>query len=96
MGAARFNYHKPREDGYNPYGANFSSRQKEIIWGFPVDRLKMQEISVILRKAERLGLNSVYEMVYDRYEEMITGRSPPKYTLEEAKEILRKLTPWDS
>jgi len=96
MGEARFNYHKMNQEEYNPYGANFTKRQKEIIWGFPVDKLRIREITIILRKAKRLGLLLVCEMVIDRYEEMITGRSPPRYTLEEAKEILRNLTPWDS
>jgi len=81
---ARFNFGKKEDAEYTPYGSEFTMRQKRIIFGLPVDGLRLQEISIIVRKAKKLDMPDVAEMVFDRYEEMFTGRSPPKYSIAEA------------
>ena len=91
---ARFNYHKKGNNEYNPYGSEFTERQKQIIRGEPVDGVRMQEVTVIMRKAEKLGLYVIAEMVYEQYMEAYTGKTPPKYSIEEAKKKLQDLTPW--
>lgn len=48
-----------------------------------------------MRKAEKMGLPSLCKRVYDTYEELLTGKSAPKYTLKEAKKLLEELTPWE-
>lgn len=92
---ARFNYGQREEMGYNPYGTVFTPRQERIILGLPVNGLRTQEITTVIRKAEKLELLELSETVFDMYEEILTDRVPPKHTIEEAKSILQNLTPWE-
>ena len=93
----RFNIGMKQNPEYNPYGKSFTERQMQIICGLPVDRLKRQEITIIMKKAEKMGMPSIADRVYELYEEMYTGpKFEYKYTYEEALEGLRKLTPWES
>ena len=55
----------------------------------------MGELTPILNKCEAKGLTEIAEELFIRYETMITGKEKPKYTIEESKEILQSLTPWE-
>ena len=33
--------------------------------------------------------------IIEMYEELLFGREKPRYTVQEAKSILQKLTPWE-
>ena len=55
----------------------------------------MSELRRLLNKCEAKGLTDLAEDLFIRYEELITGKEKPKYTVEESKEILQSLTPWD-
>jgi len=92
----RFNIGMKEDPDYNPYGTSFTERQMQIICGVPVDNLKKQEISIIMKKADKMGIPSIAERVYVLHEEMYTGpKVKPKYTHKEALEGLQKLTPWE-
>ena len=77
--SARFNFGMKEQPDYNPYGTSFTERQQRIIFGLPVSGLKLQEITIIMRKAEKLDMPELAEAVYDMYEEAITGRPPPTH-----------------
>jgi hypothetical protein len=78
----------------NPYGTKFAKRQIDIINGIEVENLKRTEVTIVIRKAEKLGHYDIAESVWERYEDFMTGGFESKYTYEEAVKILRKLTPW--
>lgn len=86
---------KNKDDkNYNPYGTRFTERQLKIINGIPVENLKTTEITIIIRKAEKLGWPEIAEQVWDLYEDKVMGTDFKfKYSLEEAKDVLQKLTP---
>lgn len=78
----------------NPYGTKFTKRQIDIINGAEVENLKRTEVTIVIRKAEKLGHYDIAENVWELYEDYMTGGFEGKYTYEEAVETLRKLTPW--
>ena len=86
--------------GYGSFlflAADFSERELLIMRGEPVEELRRKEVLKIMKKAEKMGLSQVEEDVYKMYENLITDndKHKPKYTLEEANAILKKLTPWE-
>ncbi len=94
MAKARFTFKNKEDEDYNPYGSRFTERQLKIINGIPVENLRTTEITIVMRKAEKLGWPEIAEQVWDLYEDEIMGTDFKfKYTLEEAKEVLQKLTP---
>lgn len=95
MGTPRFNFTNKEDINYNPYGKKFTERQLRIINGQTVDKLRLNEITKVIKKAEKLGDESLAMEIFELYEDMIMGynTNPPKYTFEEAVLGLRKLTP---
>jgi len=83
------------DPNYNPYGTRFTHRQDEIILGVKHNSVRRNELSIIMRKAEINGYYEIAEQVYEMYEDVIIGKDyHDKYSLEEAKTGLQKLTPW--
>lgn len=80
-----------RLEGYkrNP----FTPRQHGIIEG-TVSNVRLNEINVLIKKCEAKGNPLLATMIYEKYEDLITGETKAKYTLKKAKEILQSLTPW--
>ena len=78
----------------NPYGTKFTKRQIDIINGVPVDNLRRTEVTIVIRKAEKLGHYDIAEKVWELYEDYMAGSFDSKYTYKEAVEKLRGLTPW--
>lgn len=98
-----FFYDRPsyyRSDDDKNYGTGFTERQQNIIDGLPVNNLRNSEIGLIIKKAEKLGMDELAMDVYSAYEYRL---APPKseyeYTIEECKEILQSFVPfvinWD-
>ena len=94
---AQFNYHKKNDPDYNPYGEVFTKRQMDIILGNPVDKLRKGELTVIIKKAEKLGMPSIAEDVMSKYDELFVDvdKFDYKYTYEEAIQRMRDLAVWD-
>ena len=95
MAKAQFRYHKKFEEDYNPYGTVFTERQDRIIRGVDINTIRLNEIKVILKKAERMQNDEIAMQVVEMYEELLFGREKPRYTVQEAKAILQALTPWE-
>ena len=95
MSNPRFKTNNKEDSSYNPYGKKFTERQLQIIEGVPVEGLRSTEVTIVMRKAEKLGRDDIADAVYIRYEEMISG---PKIkcpcSLEELKERFQKITPY--
>lgn len=95
MAKARVNFKNKDDENYNPYGARFTERQLKIINGLPVENLRTAEITIVIRKAEKLGWSEIAEQVWDLYEDEIMG-AEMKFdcTIEEAKAGLQRLSPY--
>lgn len=95
MGAI-FRYINRDDPNYNPYGTVYTERQNKILSGeIPVDSISTTELTKLRRKAEVIGdlrNAEIAEILYYR-KTSPTSYFPP-YTMEEAKEILQNLTPW--
>lgn len=79
----------------NPYGATLSIRQEGIINGKQISNVQKNEISIIIKKLNKLGFPEMAMEVYERYDYFFEDQhEPPKYTIEEAKLILQSFTPF--
>lgn len=95
MAKARFNFGVKESPEYNPFGRTFTERQEQIIRGVSQDTVTKNQLTVIMRKAEKLGCPEVAQQIYEMYEAVFTGPNDGcKYTIDEAKAILESLTPW--
>lgn len=97
MGKANPLLHKLKriEPDYNPYGTKFTDRQNEIIKGVDPSSIKLSELIVIMKKARINGFDEIAEQIYEMYEDKIVGKEKPKYSIEQAKNILQSMTPWE-
>ena len=99
MAAAR---RDDNEDGIDSryeleYISVYTKRQRAILDGnIPLEKVKTDEITSIIRKAERLGDIETYEIASVlRSKKMNPDSYYPQHTVEEAKTILQDLTPWE-
>lgn len=97
MGTPRFNVwaNKIAPD-YNPYGTVYSERQAKILCGIiPVEEVRLSELAILVKKAEKIGDGENQEIAQQLYEQRSNPSVYfPPYSLEEAKAILQSLTPW--
>lgn len=89
------------EAGYKQYGNRFAERQMSIIYGDGSIEATKQELSIIIKKALALEQHEIVEMVEEKYGELIYGyKWVPKYTVEEAMQVLQSMCPfpinWDA
>ena len=99
MGEARFNYYKDdneRKESHlqKLYNSSFTERQRQIING-ECPNVRKNEVSTLIKKCETKGLETLAQEIYEQYDELITGKRTPEYTLEQARAILQANTPWD-
>lgn len=100
--AARFSFKPKSNPNYNPYGSSFTERQQAIIDGQDVEDLRRNEVTKIIRKAEKMNRFELAEEVYCLYENFLSGESETRNLssseLEtiicDCKERLQGLTPW--
>ena len=85
--------------GYAPrnFGCDYTPRQQAILEGnVSLSDIRINEISTLIKKAAIKEDDFNLEIVLDLLE---AKRTPtdyfPKMTVEEALEILQRLTPWD-
>ena len=92
-----------KEDpNYNPYGTVFTERQQAIIKGEKIDNLNKNEVTKVIKKAEKMGCFNIAENVFCLYEEMLTGdnefekfsEATKQHIISDCKKRLQKLTPW--
>lgn len=95
MGNPYFRFINRDDPGYNPYGNVFSERQEKIINGEYIPNLRKNEVTTVIKKAEKNGQNELAQALRDQYEDFMFGcKEVPIYDLEEAKSILQSLTPF--
>lgn len=94
MGKARFIHHKKYEPNYNPYGNVFTERQERIIRGVDPCEVRKGELSILLKKAERMGCDELVLQLAETYESVLYLNDTPHYSVEESMTILESLTPW--
>ncbi len=95
------NYYKAFDPDYIPHHTPFTDRQLRIVYGEYDPKVRKNEVSVILKKAEAFQDNKITEIVLEKYEVLLFGEHYQcKYTVEEAKQRLQAMTPfeinWDS
>lgn len=90
---ARFNYTK--QDPKDRVVRDFTDRQKDILGGVSETPPSKKELTVIIKKAEALGIPGVEESLFSMYEEFFV-REPEgdNRTLEELRAELQEMTPW--
>ena len=74
--------------------AEFTDRQQLIIHG-KCPNVRKNEVNNLIKKCEAKGLETLAQEVYEKYDELITGKRKPEYTLEEARAIIQSKTPWE-
>lgn len=94
-GRALYGSHRSCFQDAPQYGTKWSARQQQIIDGVPVNNLKRNDVTLIMRKAEQLGQIEVAQKVYEQYSYFYSEREPDDMSLEEAQKVLDKLTPDD-
>ena len=95
--SARFSFVNRDDPNYRPsYGTTYSQKQMDILYGvIPLDNVRINELTVLMKKAEQMGDIDSYEQAKELYcRKLDPGIYFPKYTIEEAKAILQSLTPW--
>lgn len=93
----RFSYVQKHSPDYKkPYGSSYTERQIAILSGFiPLENIREAELGLLFRKAEQMGDIDNYEiakMLYDL--KMDPGKYFPRYTIEQAKDIIQSHIPW--
>lgn len=84
---------------YRPnYGRKYTERQIKIIQDeIPLDEVRLNELSIILRKAENIEDEPVIRKIQKlRKRKTYLANFQFTFTEEEAIEILKSLTPWES
>ena len=77
------------------YGTSWSDRQKKIIAGTQDGKIRKNEVTTIIRKAEQLEMFELAQQTYKRYAFLYRQNNTNDYTLDEANEILNSITPND-
>lgn len=98
MGTPRFNvWSRKTEADYNPYGTSYSDRQAKILSGIiPVQSVRLSELAILAKKAERIGDDANQEIALQLYEQRSNPSTYfPSYSLSEARGIIQRLTPWE-
>ena len=93
----RFSFVNRDAPDYQPhYNSTYSERQLDIIEGYiELDDVRLNELSVLRNKAKYLNDWNTLETVENLYQKKITPDVYfPSYSIEEAKAILQRLTPW--
>lgn len=94
---AYFFFNNKDDPNYRPnYGSSYTKRQQSILDGLiELDDIRPNELSILFRKAEQMEDAEAYEIAQELYnQKMRPDGYRPKYSKEEAKEILQRLTPW--
>lgn len=87
---------KKFDPNYNWYNHPFTNKQLQLIYGEYDPSVRKQEIAVIFKKAEVLGDDDIVETIEEKYSELMFGkRYQPRYTIEEAKQRLQAMTPFE-
>ena len=93
--APRFRYHEKFDPTYNPYGTELTERQQRIIRGMDIYSVSRNELTVLMRKLEKMGDEETLFLVYEMYDELLNTTEDCKYTIEEAKAVIQSLVPWE-
>ena len=86
------------DPNYRPtYGSRYTQRQIDILNGvLAIDEVRLNELSILYRKADQLGDTENYERALMLYTmKKYPDTYAPQYTQEEAMDILQQLTPWE-
>ena len=94
MGKARFNHYRKFEQNYNPYGSVFTERQERIIRGMDPGEVRKTELTILLKKAERMGCDDLVLQLAETYESVMYPDEVPYYSVKEAIAIMEALSPW--
>ena len=95
--AGYFSFENKDDPNYKPhYGSEYTPRQIDILSGKILAKdIRLNELSILYRKAEQIGDIEAYEAAKSMYDRMLNPcEYEPTYTVEEAQAILQKLTPW--
>jgi len=71
-----------------------TERQQRIIRGIDIHSVSKNELTVLIRKLEKMGDEESLLLVYDMYDELLNPTEECKYTIEESKAIIQSLAPW--
>ncbi len=89
-----FRYADKSSPDYTPqYGKKYTARQVDILAGrLPLNDTYLNELSILYRKAERLGDTEHYKIALRLYQKKKL-KYAPKYSVKEAKIIMQRMTP---
>ena len=74
---------------------DFTERQKDILGGVSETPPSKKEITVIIKKAEALGILGIEESLFSMYEEFFVQEAKEDTrTLSELRAELQAITPW--
>jgi len=85
------------DPNYRPnYGSTYTTRQQNILDGLiDLKYIRPNELSIIYRKAEQMEDTESYEIALELYNRKMNPEGYfPKYSKDEARAILERLTPW--
>lgn len=94
---ARVFVNKDSPDYRPSYGKTYTERQLRILnEEIPLEEIRLNEITVIMRKAESLGDDEKLAIARVLYN-VKTRKEDYRFSVsvEDAKQILQELTPWD-
>ena len=79
------------------YGTVYTDRQLAILNGeIPLSEVRPNELSFLYKKAKVKGDMESYEEAMSLYLQRTAPQEYiPTYTIDEAKEVLQELTPWE-
>lgn len=92
-----FNFVNKDDPNYRPnYGSTYTKRQMDVLAGIiPLEEVRINDLAILVHKAEQMGDIETYEQAKELYDRKLDpGTYFPTYTIEEAKNILQRLTPW--
>lgn len=84
---------------YRPsYGTVYSPKQQAILGDeIPLSEVPLNQITVLMRKAESMGDIPAYEKAKELRElKNLPNTYKPNLTANDARDILQQLTPWES
>lgn len=97
MGSPIFHFNNVDAPDYiPPCGKEYSIRQLAILNGdIPLSEVRLNELTILQRKAQNLQDFINYEIAQSLYTKKLSGDDYfPTYSIDEAKAILQRLTPW--
>lgn len=95
--SARFNFRDVySNERQQSYGKTYTVRQQSILCGeLPLDLVRLQELTLLVQKAESLQDYGSMELAQELYDKKLAGDTYfPTYSKEESMRILQSLTPW--